>query len=81
MYVELQQMEERVVYEVNRAVDVLLDAEEEFEWSAGFVACWERDVGELACCGVCYVFASIAVTSLSDDVGLVCKKCYVHGSV
>lgn len=48
MNVELEEVEEGIVYEVDRAVDVLLDAEEEFEGSSRFVTCWEGDVGELA---------------------------------
>lgn len=47
--VELEQMEERVVDKVDRAVDLLFHAEEELERTAGFVARWEGDVGQLAC--------------------------------
>ncbi len=46
--VELEEVEEGVVYEVYRAVDILLDAEEEFEGSSCLVTYWEGDVGELA---------------------------------
>ncbi len=48
MDVELEEVEEGVVYEVYRAVDILLDAEEEFEGSSCLVTYWEGDVGELA---------------------------------
>jgi hypothetical protein len=42
--VELQQVEERVVDKVDRAVDVLFHAEEELERAAGFIASREWDV-------------------------------------
>jgi hypothetical protein len=42
-------VEERVVDEVDCAVDVLFYAEEELERAAGFVAGREWNVGELAC--------------------------------
>ena len=61
MDVEFEQVEERVVDEVDRAVDLFLHAEEELEGSTGFVAGREGDVGELAGDGVGDVFASIAV--------------------
>jgi len=47
--VELQQVEEWVVDKVDCAVDVLLYAEEKLEWSAGFIASREWNVGKLAC--------------------------------
>jgi hypothetical protein len=47
--VELQQVEERVVDEVDCAIDVLFYAEEELERAACFVAGREWNVGELAC--------------------------------
>jgi len=47
--IELQKVEERVVDEVDCAVDVLLYAKEKLERTAGFVAGWERNVGKLAC--------------------------------
>jgi hypothetical protein len=43
--VEFQQVEERVVDEVDRAVDVLFYAEEELERAAGLIASRERDIG------------------------------------
>jgi hypothetical protein len=43
--VEFQQVEERVVDEVDRAVDVLFYAEEELKGAAGFIASRERDIG------------------------------------
>ena len=58
--VEFEEVEERVVDEVDGAVDFLLDAEEEFEGPARFVAGWEGDVGELAGC-IVDVFAGVAV--------------------
>ena len=42
--VEFQQVEERVVDEVDRAVDLLLYAEEELQRAAGFIASREWDV-------------------------------------
>ena len=42
--VEFQQVEERVVDEVDRAVDLLLYAEEQLQRAAGFIASRERDV-------------------------------------
>lgn len=62
--VEFEQVEERVVDEVEGAVDFLFDAEEEFERAAGFVAGEEGDVGELTL-GVGYVFACVAVPLLA----------------
>ena len=44
MDVELEEMEERVVDEIDGAVDLLLYAEEQLEGSAGFVAGREGDV-------------------------------------
>ena len=64
MDVELEEMEEGIVYEIDRAVDVLLDAEEEFEGSPRFVAGGEGDVGELAG-GVCDVFARVSALKIS----------------
>jgi hypothetical protein len=43
--VELEEVEEGIVDEVDRAVDVLFYAEDELEWSAGFVASECGDVG------------------------------------
>jgi hypothetical protein len=43
--VELEEVEERVVYEVDGAVDVLFYPEEEFERAAGLIAGRERRVG------------------------------------
>lgn len=60
MDVELEEVEERVVDEVDRAVDFFLDAEKELEGPPGFVARREGDVGELAG-GVGDVFACVAV--------------------
>lgn len=59
MDVEFEQVEEGVVDEVDGAVDVLFDAEEELERAPGFVAGWEGDVGQLAC-SVGDVFACVA---------------------
>ena len=58
MDVELEEMEERVVYERDRAVDVFLDTEKEFERSSCLIAGWKRDIGLLAS-GVCDVLAGI----------------------
>ena len=58
MDVKLQQVEERVVDEVDCAVDVLFYAKEELERAACFVAGWEWNVGKLAC-SVGDVFASV----------------------
>ena len=44
MDVELEEVEEGVVDEVDGAVDVSFDAEEEFEGAGGFVAGGEGDV-------------------------------------
>ena len=44
MYVKFQQVEERVVNEVDRAVDVLLYAKEELQRTASFIASWEWDI-------------------------------------
>jgi hypothetical protein len=43
--VVFEKVEERVVYEVNGAVYVLFDAEEQLERPAGLVACREWYVG------------------------------------
>lgn len=59
MDVELQQVEERVVDEVDRAVDLLLYTEEELQRAAGFIASRERDVRKLAC-SIGDMFASVA---------------------
>lgn len=59
--VEFQQMEERVVDKVNRAVDILFYAKEELERAAGFIAGRERDIGQLAS-SVGNVFAGVAST-------------------
>lgn len=64
MDVEFEEVEEGIVDEVDGAVYVLFDAEEEFEWAAGFVAGGEGDVGELAG-GVLDVFACVAVVFVS----------------
>lgn len=48
MDVEFEEVEEFVRDEIERAVYVFFDAEEEFEGAAGFVARWEGDVLELA---------------------------------
>lgn len=56
--VELQQVEERVIDKVDRAIDVLFYAKEELERTASFVAGRERNVGKLAC-SVGNVFASV----------------------
>ena len=42
--IEFQQVEERVVDEVDRAVDLLLYAEEQLQRAAGFIASREWDV-------------------------------------
>lgn len=60
MYVELEEVEEGIVDEVDRAVDVFLGAEDELERSTRFVACWKWDVGELAR-GVGDVLTSVTV--------------------
>lgn len=65
--VELEEVEEWVVDEVECAVDLLFDAEEEFEGPAGFVAGGEGDVGELAG-GVGDVFARVAVQTRILDI-------------
>jgi len=44
VHVEFQQVEERVVNEVDCAVDLLLYAKEEFQRAAGLIASWEWDV-------------------------------------
>ena len=44
MDVELEKVEERVIDEVDSAVNIFFYAEHEFEWSSGFVAGWEGDV-------------------------------------
>lgn len=46
--VEFEEVEEFVGYEVDGAVDFALDAEEELEGAAGFIAYGEGDVLELA---------------------------------
>lgn len=56
--VEFQQVEERVVDEVDCAVDLLLYAKEELQRAAGFIASRERDVRKLAC-SVGDMFASV----------------------
>lgn len=61
MDVEFEEVEKRIVDEVNCAVDVFFYSEDEFEWSAGFVACESGDVGELACRFVGDVFACVSV--------------------
>jgi hypothetical protein len=48
MDVEFEEVEECIIYELDSAVNVLLDAKEKFEWSARLVACWERYVGQLS---------------------------------
>ena len=58
MDVELQQVEERVIDKVDRAIDVLFYAKEELERTAGFIAGREWNVGKLAC-SVGDVFASV----------------------
>lgn len=79
--VELEQVEERVVDEVDRAVDLLLHAEEELQRPAGLVACREGDVGELAC-GVGDVLARVTdrfvnASSFSSIVSGVIGKTYI----
>ena len=54
-------MEEWVIDEVDGAVDVLFDAEEELEGASGLVAGVEGDVGELSGF-VGDVFACVAAT-------------------
>ena len=58
MDVELEEVEERVGYKVNGAVDVALDAEGEFEGTACFITGWEGDVLELAA-GIDNVFTCV----------------------
>ena len=57
MDVEFELVEEGVVDFGDGAVDVFLDAEEEFEGAPGFVAGREGDVGEFVRYGVGDVFA------------------------
>lgn len=45
MHVKFQQVEERVVYEIDRAIDILLHAEKQLQWSTGLVARRKRNVG------------------------------------
>lgn len=45
MHIKLQQVEERVVYEIDRAIDILLHAEQQLQRSTGLVACREGNVG------------------------------------
>lgn len=68
-------MEERVVDEVEGAVYVFFDAEEEFEGSAGFVAGEEGDVGELAGF-VGYVFTGVAVGYVSMSLTAISRATY-----
>jgi len=58
-------MKERVVYEVDGAIDVFLYTEKELEWPAGLVAGWEGYVGQLAL-GIGDVLASISINQISD---------------
>jgi hypothetical protein len=64
VYVEFELVEECVVDLGDGAVDLLLDAEKEFQWSTCLVAGWEGYVGELAGGGVCDVFASVTVVDV-----------------
>lgn len=70
-------MEERIVNEVDGAVQICLDAEEELQWATGFVARWEGDVRELAL-GVGDVFAGLTVEGL---VKFLFHFCAVHGVI
>jgi hypothetical protein len=65
--VELEQVEERVVDEVDCAVDVLFYTEEKLERAACFVAGREGNVGELAC-SVGDVFAGVTDELLVEMV-------------
>lgn len=56
--IELEQVKERVVDEVNRAVDVLLDTKYELKGAAGFVASRKGNIRELAG-GIRYMLAGI----------------------
>lgn len=81
--VEFQQVEERVVDEVDRAVDLLLYAEEELQRAAGFIASREWDVRQLAC-SVGDMFAGVTeYTSQhkcsSYSFRRLCR--YIHGPV
>jgi hypothetical protein len=78
--VELQQVEERVVDKVDRAVDVLLYAEKKLERAACFVAGWEWNVGELAC-SVGNVLAGIT-DGMSVKRSIESRhQCSIHGPV
>jgi hypothetical protein len=64
--VEFQQVEERVVDEVDRAVDVFLYAKEEFQRAAGFIAGREWDIRQLAC-SVGNMFAGVASVRVNTN--------------
>ncbi len=67
MDIEFEKVEKIVVYEVNRAIDILLHAEQEFKGSAGLVAGREGNVLELT--SRCLdVFASLAEICISNRV-------------
>ncbi len=48
MNVELEKMEERVIYEVDRAVYILLNPKQQFKGSPGLVARGKWYVGQLS---------------------------------
>ena len=78
--VEFQQVEERVVDEVDCAVDVLLYAEEKLERSACFVAGREWNVGKLAC-SVGNMFAGVTDGLSAKRLIYSAQHCNVHGPV
>ena len=78
--VKLQQVEERVVDEVDCAVDVLLYAEEKLERSACFVAGREWNIGKLAC-SVGNMFAGVTDGLSAKRLIYSAQHCNVHGPV
>lgn len=80
--VELQQMKERVIDEIDCAVDVLFHAKEELERAAGFIASREGDVRQLTC-SVGDVFAGVAKHTISTTVQTISKQLQanIHSSV
>lgn len=60
MDVELEQMKEGIADEVNGAIEIFFDTEDEFEGAPSFVAGEGWDVGELASGFVCYVFTCVS---------------------
>lgn len=59
MYVELQHVEEGVVDEIDRALDILLDAKQQLQRSTGLVAGPEWDIYQMTVL-VCDVLARVS---------------------